>query len=256
MDAENYLRLLNNSDVEKKFHDMFKPLIELTVSEFMKPMKLLVDNRMSELTITIKNLEANILARDGKIAMLEKTNSELHASLNAAVAKCDEMEQYSKRENLIISGIPASVAEVAASSDSHSYAVESSETILTKVVSLCSNKLGVTLSPSDVSIAHRLKTGAVMVRFVRRSARDAVFYAKGKLRDHNKSLDQSARYYINEDLSATNRKLFAAARDQLKKSHLKSVWTANCRIFARDNNDVKHLLSTYEDLRVMCRLTA
>jgi predicted nucleic acid-binding Zn-ribbon protein len=73
-------------------------------------MKLLVDSRMSELTVTIKTLEANILARDGKIAMLEKTNSELYASLNAAVAKCDEMEQYSKRENLIISGIPASAA--------------------------------------------------------------------------------------------------------------------------------------------------
>jgi hypothetical protein len=61
----------------------------------MKPMMLLVDNRMSELTVIIKNLKANILARDGKIAILEKTNSELYASLTAAVAKCVEMEQYS-----------------------------------------------------------------------------------------------------------------------------------------------------------------
>jgi hypothetical protein len=45
-DAENYLRLLNNSNVAKKFHDMFKPLIE---SEIMKPMKLLIDNRMQNL---------------------------------------------------------------------------------------------------------------------------------------------------------------------------------------------------------------
>jgi hypothetical protein len=47
-----------------------------------------------------------------------------------------------------------------------------------------------------------------------------IIIIKGKLRDHNKSLDQSARYYINEDLSATNRKLFSQRPVEEKPSEV------------------------------------
>jgi hypothetical protein len=43
MDAASFLKILSNADVEKKLNDIFRPVIELTVNELLKPIKQQLD---------------------------------------------------------------------------------------------------------------------------------------------------------------------------------------------------------------------
>ena len=99
----------------------------------------------------------------------------------------DELEQYTRRENLRISGIEET----------------KHEDLVGKIIQIARD-IDVTVSLSDISTTHRLvkprdKPGQIIYRFVRRSVRDDIMSNRKKLKDIPQ---YRSKVYINEDLTS------------------------------------------------------
>ena len=86
---------------------------------------------------------------------------------------------------------------------------ERMEQIADKIIKLCHYKLGIEVTPSDISTAHRIElkssnAALITVRFIWRSIRDMVHRLRFQSKNHNKSSDKSLHIYINEDLTNKN----------------------------------------------------
>jgi hypothetical protein len=117
---------------------------------------------------------------------------------------------------LIIAGLPmVDYAEAASSSTTGSWFQPQSSSKATEnsVLELAKNHLGVSLTSTDISIAHRLRKKsdgsppAVIVLFTNRNARDSMYAARHQLKSVT-----DARIYINEDL--TKRRLTCSGRPE------------------------------------------
>ncbi len=256
MDAAQFVALLSNDDVSNKFREIFGPLVHLIVSELIKPLQASIDMKINELVATVKTLQAECAARKGEIAQLQKKYKDVNDNMEKAEKKLFDLEQYTKRDNLVISGLPATVAEVAGAADAvstHSR-FESSDVTEKTFISFCKDKLNITVDTKDISIAHRIKPKnpgecpPVFVRFVRRSVRDSVFHSKSALRDSNKTLEKHRRVYINEDLVEGNRRLLKAARKMFNDKKIMGAWSSNCVVKVKTFDSVVHSIHNFQDL--------
>jgi len=167
--------------------------------------------------------------------------SKLESDLQMANSRVDELEAYTRRDNLIISGLPVeSYAEASGSTDQDGRG-ESSEGTEKSLLKLFNDQLKVNVSPTDISVAHRLrKRGgssavnngppAVIVRFTNRKIRDRVYNARRELRN------MSTRIFVNEDLNQTTNKLFFHVRHLVKSRIIHSAWTYTGNVFVKETS--------------------
>ncbi len=106
---------------------------------------------------------------------------------------------------------------------------ESSVSVIDKVIDFCNHVLDCNITVSDISIAHALpvkaasnQPAAVIVRFVRRSVRDKVFSSRHKLKTYITA--DGNKIYINEDLTANNRKILVALRLKVHNHVIGGAW--------------------------------
>ena len=97
------------------------------------------------------------------------------------------------------------------------------------------------VSMADISTAHLLPSKgaaaaiaqpAFMIRFVRRSVRDDVFSARHSLKTYISPA--GSKVYINEDLTAANRKILATLRLKVRNKVIQGAWSQYGRIMAKD----------------------
>lgn len=122
---------------------------------------------------------------ENKVRPLEKQLSELQVT-------CDNLEQYSRVNNVRIFGVEET----------------DNENVCETVLQLCNNKLGVKLAPSDIDVCYRLPKGkssvkSIMVRFTRRTVKDQIYGAKRKLK--------GTKIVIREDLTKRRQNLLKMA---------------------------------------------
>ena len=108
------------------------------------------------------------------------------------------------------------------------------ETDTSVTVGFLNDHVDVGLGHDEIEALHevpsRRKDGKrlVIVHFKSRSRRDNILsVCKEKLRDHNKSVEEAKRVYVNEHLSPENRKLFALATKKKYELQYKFVWSKN-----------------------------
>lgn len=171
---------------------------------------------------------------------LRDENASLSRQLDEANQRIDDLESYTRRDSLIVSGLPlVNMAEAASTSTStasdsdsglkgeHTAATESS--LLTLF-----GKMNLKLSTTDISICHRLKSPKksgpppVIVKFTNRKARDLVYAARTQLK--------STTVYINEDLTKRNSKIFAEARKLVKAKQIYKAWTNKGHVYIKENS--------------------
>jgi len=167
--------------------------------------------------------------------------SKLESDLQKANSRVDELEAYTRRDNLVISGLPVESYAEASSSTEQDGRGESSEGTEKSLLKLFNDQLKVNVSPADISVAHRLrKRGgssavnsgppAVIVRFTNRKTRDRVYNARRELRNMN------TRIFINEDLNQSTNKLFFNARHLVKSRIIHSAWTYTGNVFIKETS--------------------
>lgn len=159
----------------------------------------------------------------------------IRTSLARQEVKLDEMEQYSRRNCLLVHGVEE----------------KPGENLVETVQGLFKNKLEVNVDPRDFDRLHRIgkvKTSMegdknmvrpIIVKFTSYSVRNTVFTNKKKLK--------GSKDGITESLTSTRFSLLRKVKETFDKSN---VWTYDGRIVVLNNNQ-KHYLSTEDDLNIL-----
>ena len=160
----------------------------------------------------------------------------------------DSFEQYSKLDNLIISGLrvlrPYNATSLFANGQNQQelddegkeqWAAKDKEIMANNLIQFAKDKLHVELKCHDIIDIHTLPRGegkvdTCIVRFANRIAREKVMRNKFRLKTTSQN---SKKIYINEHLTKKNADIARAARLLKKDGKILGTWTKNCRIMIK-----------------------
>jgi DNA gyrase/topoisomerase IV subunit A len=214
-------------------------------------------NELSELSTTVQfvsdKLDSSTKLMEAistELAALKKENGELrnnNARLSSEVEDLKErmrtLEQYTRRNNLEISGIP-----VTASED------------VVAIVQDVGSALGIAVEDSEVSAAHRIpsyrqdRTPSIVVQFHHRTTRDSLI---AKFREKkslcaskvNSSFTQQ-KVYVNEHLSPNNKLFLTKLKQKCREVNYSFVWCREGKFFVRKSpGDRAIKISSFDELK-------
>ena len=161
--------------------------------------------------------------------------------LEQQLDRIEDVDAYVKSDHLIIKGLAeSSYAERATAGGD--YATGGSQTqshlaVESTILNFCNEVLQVKVSPTDISVAHRLKAGPrdkvrpIIVRFTSRRVRHEVYSARKTLRG------SSSPIYIQEQLTKGASSLFFEARKLVREKQITSAWTHNGQVLVKFSAD-------------------
>lgn len=213
----NPKRLTRSSSLSDKNINTMNDFTQSLVSALKSPevRKLLVDDiaeKVSDkINARLRAVEAKLLEKDAMIASLE-------TKVCALENRLDDYEQYSRKDNLRITGIEETPEE----------------DVVKKIINFSSQSLKVPLTESDISRAHRIgpkdrnKAGGreIIVKFTNHSA-------KSKIRKASKAL-KGTGIYINEDLTKYRSHLLYQARIAKRRQDINDAWSFEGNIAVKD----------------------
>lgn len=171
---------------------------------------------------------------------IKKENEQLHARnklMNEHLVelqnKVRNLEQYSRRSNVEISGIPSSPNED-----------------VTAIVKDVGSAIGLAIQPGDVAAAHRIPTykkdriPSIVVQFRDRGLRDVCltkFKEKKSMSANqvNKQFPQHQRVYVNEHLTPENKLFLSNLKKKGRELNYAFVWCREGKFFIRKNEGGK-----------------
>lgn len=169
---------------------------------------------LNELKTKALDLEVQLAERDSKIVQL--------------AADVDNLESYSRRNNLEIHGVRFTDNED-----------------LAATLASFANKLELPVpSPSDVEAVHRLKSKPgtvppILVRFANRSIRDRWLGKRNYLK--------SEKIYLNENLTLRVKRLLWLTKNRAKEQNYRFWWTRGGRVYARKIDGAPQIRINNED---------
>ena len=191
-----------------------------------------------ELATTIDQLNDRIRRLNEKLDLKDEHIKSLEDRIVTLEHENDNVEQYSRRANLRVCGIPEANAG------------EDTDTI---VLAVFNDKLGMEppLQPSDLERSHRLgrkaddgqgpsRTRPIIVRFGSERVRDTVYRARTRLKGHD--------IYINEDLTARRAKLTYDVRQLKRGKKILDCWTSYGKVVVKDTTGRIKEIKTPSDL--------
>ena len=224
-----------------------------TIKEFESLLDSKLQPIQAKLNDLVKQMNDNYTALHTKLELLEARNASLeaeNATLTNRLQTCEtclnNLEQYSRRECVEISGMPE-VKE------------ENTDNIVIKVGSL----IGLDITKDDISVSHRLpkpsysaavregprassntssRTPNIIVKFVWRETRDHFYKGRKLLRDKSTRDLDLARYsenkiYISENLTQANKDLFKESLKVKKDLKYKFILTFYGRTYLRKDSE-------------------
>ena len=192
----------------------------------------------------IEKCESDVHDLAGRVKALEgssKENDDLVNGITNLEKEVNDIEQYSRRNSLRVSGIPEKLNE-------------STDELVKK---LAEDKLNVCIADQDIDRSHRVgkiinETGdedtktrhrQILIKFTNYDARNKVIRSRSKLK--------GSGITIHEDLTRKNQTLLSKTS---KKQGVVSAWSKDGRIFAAvpsttPGQTVKMLISGIDDLK-------
>lgn len=167
-----------------------------------------------------------------EVEELKQKNSELTLEIKEIKVRLRHMEQYSRKCNVEISGVPVTNREDAVT-----------------VVEDVGKAIGVTLRREEVAAAHRVptfrtgKAPSIVVQFTTRTTRDQ-WIAKAKVKRDltadaiNRSFPKT-RVFIGEHLTPETKILLSRAKDKCKALGWKFVWCREGKVYVRKEEGAK-----------------
>ena len=234
--ADELLEALLDTRVTEALAKALSPFITLSIEEA-------IGKKFEGLTEAVRDLRGEATRLKKRCDDLQDENARLATTCAAQGRQLDDLECYSRNENIIIRGLPeqsaAERATQAVSLDDDPVLNESHLSVESTVQQFCMDILGVEVQEQDISIAHRLKAGKkettrpIIVRFATRRVRNLVLRAKKKLKDCGKNI------FISEHLTKTNSELFYEARKMLKEKKIFATWTMNGLVHVKYTADAR-----------------
>ena len=200
-------------NIEAQVKDLFK------VNEETKISQIKVTESLDALSKKIDELETEIKNKDEKIQLLENRVEILEEEKESQGKEIDDLEQYSRRNCLLLHGVVETNAEC-------------TDDIIIKT---CAEELGIDVKQEDLDRSHRLgkvkrndnKPRPIIVKFARYAVRNKVFSNKKKLK--------GKKLLITESLTVYRMKLLDEAR---QKYGVRNVWTYDGRVMYKENNEI------------------
>ncbi|XP_077868327.1 uncharacterized protein LOC144358550, partial [Saccoglossus kowalevskii] len=164
---------------------------------------------------------------------LKQVNKDLSQRVTALEREVTDLNQYQRRINLEISGVP----------------VSENEDTTAIVLSVC-KKVNPGIQASDIDIAHRLPTKEnnsenehtkprpIIVKFTTRSSRNSIYENRKNLKDitaRNFGFNSTGRIFINENLVLATRQLLFKVNIARKRAGYRFLWTNNGKIYIKKN---------------------
>ena len=140
----------------------------------------------------LSKCESKIVALESQLKVSQTVNKNLVEDNLLQKKRLNKIEQYSRRENVVISGIPADSTDVEK-----------------KLMCILKN-VGVSVQPSEISACHAIKKkGDYILRFVNRKIVNQIFQKRNQIEAYNSSeiWGQSAKHRVYPNLSPTYSKL-------------------------------------------------
>ena len=172
----------------------------------------LVSAVATSVSVAVGEVLNKALLKIGTSLREKNSDPSLLANVRVLTYDNDKLQQYTRRENVRIFGIPVD-------------STETPEMTEKKTLELL-NKTGVTVTESDISACHRLGkpsngTRPVIVRFVSRRKRTEVMRKKKVLRE------KAEKIYINDDLTPLRSRLLKLVKELPITD---KVWTIDGKI--------------------------
>ena len=168
--------------------------------------------------------------------------TKLNAELITSHQRCEDLEQYSRRNDIIVSYVP----------------VNGSSSLETQVVNMLNE-------PTEIERTHRIYRKAsrttsdrppdIIVKFqsYRTRARLLTKDAMVQLREASEDTSDKDKMFISEDLTTVRKELFFKTRTLKKQGHIKSTFTRDGKIIVKlADDDTKWYITTQSDLKAMC----
>ena len=200
----------------------------------IKESQAFICNQYDSLKAEYDNLiERNTLQKE-EISNLKSLAAALKTQEIKDSIKVDELEQYGRRQNLEIVGVPEKEDE-------------NTNAIVLEVAKM----LDVDIMSSHISTSHRLPkkkassrnnsgSSPIIVRFTSRDIRNQVYANRTKARFvnlKNFSVSDTKNIFVNENLIPTRKQLFWKTKQEVKNNSWKYIWTHNGNVFVkRDGN--------------------
>ena len=158
-------------NIEAQVKDLFQ------VNEETKISQIKVTESLDALSKKIDELETEIKNKDEKIQLLENRVEILEEEKESQGKEIDDLEQYSRRNCLLLHGVVKTNAEC-------------TDDIIIKT---CAEELGIDVKQEDLDRSHRLgkvkrndnKPRPIVVKFARYAVRNKVFSSRKKLKGKN-----------------------------------------------------------------------
>jgi len=205
------------------------------IAEIQKSQKFISENH-DGLNKDYKSVLLSNKKQKQELSNLAKRTDELQKRSSDEELKLDELEQYDRRQNLELEGVPF---------------MENED--VNKITMELAKQLEVDLVEEDISIAHRLprkrphgrigikpKHPTIIVRFISRHKRNEIYANRFKAKNMDEfPVDNMEQFYINENLTQRRKRLFWLTKNKSKELDYKFIWTVNGQIFVRktDNSE-------------------
>ena len=227
---EDLAEALQDSKVLEAIAKALSPLLTASIEATL-------EKKLDVFNATLRALKTDIGRLTEQCKGLSVENVELKKRVAVSEQRMDDLERYSRCENIVIRGLPESTAAEIASSGSSlqdGAAAGESQKSVEGTVALV---LHLEVQPSDISTAHRLKAGPkdktrpIIVRFTSRRVRNQVYAAKKFLKGG------TSKVFISEHLTKADSDLFYEARQLLRQKKIFAAWTQNGLVHVRFSPD-------------------
>lgn len=168
------------------------------------------------------------------LSQKDDTITQLQDQISVLEQKNDDLEQYTRRNSLRISGMEETPEE-----DCYQLVLDLANTTL---------ELDPPLTLLDIDRTHRTGTPQpdsvrpILVKFATYRQRQRCMYQRSLLRR------KMPNVYLNEDLTAKRSTLLWSARQAKKSKKIDGCWSSDGRLFIRTNSGTTHLIKNENDL--------
>lgn len=212
---------------------------------FMSELKAMIED-IKTIKATVAKTDQTINLFTSQISQLQQDNTQLKDKVEALTRqneelsrKLNDLDQYSRVDNVLINGIP--------------YTEEEN---VVNVVKNIAKHLQVNLEDHDINTAHRLraqpgKIPAIIARLNNRNKKSELVKNSKRLRLHGSklNLDPALPIYVSEQLSSYTLSLYKKAMELKNQKRIEHVWVNEGKIHIREQENSRSIrISTEGDL--------
>ena len=225
--------------IAAELQSLMLPEMAALIKNQLPDIKKIVKESTDTLSMEIKALREENAKLRADNSKLREDVDKLTQRVDMAETENDALEQYTRRNSVRISGVPEGEGE------------DTDEEVIR-----IANELQIHIGPSDIDRSHRIgkpkasgpkpRHRDIIVKFAAYNARQRVYLKRMDLRGSEN--EDMKGIFINEDLTKLRSKLLFDARSLVRANMLKSAYSADGKIFVRDNGEVRHMIKTYTDI--------